>query len=96
MVKFSDLLVDKSMHTDRAQTGLTSFGHQFDFHDVIYLIQPCNVDNKQRDVVFTTDGRSKRIKYVRKICIPVQTRVTVNSNTQLKMGESLYTLKDSF
>ena len=38
---------------DWAQTGVTSFGRQFDFHDVIY-------DNRRLNVNFTTIGRSKR------------------------------------
>ena len=39
--------------TDWARTGVTSFGRQFDFHDVIY-------HNRRRNVNFTTIGRSKR------------------------------------
>ena len=39
--------------TDWARTGVTSFGRQFDFHDVIY-------HNRRRNVYFTTSGRSKR------------------------------------
>ena len=52
MVKFSDLLVDKSLHelsTDWAQTGVTSFGRQFDFHDVI-----CHISL----VTLTIDGET--------------------------------------
>ena len=37
---------------------MTSFVRQFDFHDVIYHIQPCNVENRRHNV-FTTIGRSK-------------------------------------
>ena len=37
--------------TDRARTGVTSFGRQFDFHDVIYHKRHCNVDNRRRNVV---------------------------------------------
>ena len=57
MVKLSDLLVDKSPH--RARTTLTSFGGQFDFHDVIYHTLHCNVDNRRRNAVLTTIGLSK-------------------------------------
>ena len=38
---------------------MTSFGRQFDFHDVIYHIRHCNVDNRWRNAVFTSIGRSK-------------------------------------
>ena len=71
MVKFSDLLVDKSLH-------MMSFCRQFGFHDVIYHIQPSNVDYRRRNVVFTSNGLFKT--YV-KIPISVQTRVAGNSNT---------------
>ena len=30
---------------------MTSFGRKFDFHDVIYHIRYCNVDNRRRNVV---------------------------------------------
>ena len=39
---------------------MSLFGRQFDFHDVIYHVQPCNVDNRQHNIVFTTGGHSKR------------------------------------
>ena len=39
---------------DWARTGVTSFGRQFDFHDIIYHKRNCNVDNRRRNVVFTT------------------------------------------
>ena len=39
---------------------VTSFGHQFDFHDVIGHVQPCNVDNRRGNVVCTNNGHSKR------------------------------------
>ena len=58
MVKLSDLLIDKSLHklgTDRRDVIQCQFG----FHDVIYHIRHCNVDNSQCNVVFTTIGRSK-------------------------------------
>ena len=40
--------------TDWARTDRTSFGRQFDFHDVIYHKRHCNVDNRRRNVAFTT------------------------------------------
>ena len=46
--------------TDWARTGVTSFGRQFDFHDVIYHKRHCNVDNRRCSVVFTT---TRRLKY---------------------------------
>ena len=42
-------------YTDWARAGMMSFGRQFDFHDVIYYIQPCNVDNRRYNVKFTTN-----------------------------------------
>ena len=33
---------------------LTILTQQFDFNDVIYHVQPCNVDNRLRNVVFKT------------------------------------------
>ena len=44
---------------DLAWTGVTSFGLQFDFHDFIYRIRHCNIDNRRLNVVFTTIGRSE-------------------------------------
>ena len=46
MVKFNDLLIDKSLYGFGTDC-LVSFGdgHQFDFHDVIYHKQSCKVDN---------------------------------------------------
>ena len=38
--------------TDWAQTDLMSFGCQFDFHDVICHVQPCNVDKRLRNGLF--------------------------------------------
>ena len=50
--------------TDRTRTGVTSFGSHFEFHDVIYHIPHCNVDNRRCNVVFTTTWRSKcTLKY---------------------------------
>ena len=40
--------------TDWALIGVTSFGRQFKFHDVIYHIRHCDVDNRQCNVVFIT------------------------------------------
>ena len=59
MVNISDLLVDKSLHglgTDRCDV----IRRQFDFHEVIYHKQRCNIDSRRRNVVFTT-----------KICVSV-------------------------
>ena len=36
--------------TDWVWAGVTSFGRQFDFYDVNYHKQPCNVDNRQHNV----------------------------------------------
>ena len=83
MVKLCDLLLDKSLQG--LGTDMTSFGRQFDFHDAIYHIQHCNVDNRQCNVVFTTIGRSKRSK----ILVSVLTRVAGNSDSLFKMVESL-------
>ena len=85
MVKFSDLLFDKSLHgldTDWRDV----IRRRFDFHDVIYHIQPCNVDDTRRNVVFTTSGRSKTYIEIR---VPFKTTVTRISNTLFKMAESL-------
>ena len=30
---------------------MTLFGRNFDFHGVIYDVQPCNVDNRWRNVI---------------------------------------------
>ena len=49
--------------TDWARTGVMSFVCQFDFHDIIYPKRHCNVDNRRRNVVFTTVGRSKKTRY---------------------------------
>ena len=48
--------------TDWAGFVVTSFNRQFDFHGVIYHIQSCNADNRHNNVVFTSNGRSKRAK----------------------------------
>ena len=37
---------------DWARTSVKSFGRQFDFHDVIYHIWHCNIDNRRCNVVF--------------------------------------------
>ena len=37
--------------TDWARTGVTSFSCQFDFHDVIYHIWHCNIDNRRHNVL---------------------------------------------
>ena len=66
--------------------GMTSFGRQFDFYDVIYHIRPCKVDNRQRNVGFYYYRAFKT--YV-KIHVSVQTRVKGNSNSLFKMAESL-------
>ena len=41
---------------------MTSFGRQFDFHDVIYHIQPCDIDNTLDNIVFTTNEHSNFMK----------------------------------
>ena len=38
---------------NHCMTGVMSFGNQFDFHDVIYHIEPCNIDNTQCNANFT-------------------------------------------
>ena len=48
-VKFNDLLVD----------SFTSFGRLFYFHEIIYDIQPCSIDNRWCNIVFITNGSSK-------------------------------------
>ena len=58
MDKSSDLLVDKSLHR-LGSDWCDIFGHQFDFYDVINHIEPCNVGNRWRNMVFTTIGHSK-------------------------------------
>ena len=50
MVKSNNLLID---------TSVTSLGRQFDFNDVDYQVQPCNVYKRRRYIGFTTNGRSK-------------------------------------
>ena len=45
--------------TDRAQTGVTSFVASLNFHDVIYHVRHCSIDNRRRNVVFITAWRSK-------------------------------------
>ena len=56
---------------------MTSFGLQFDSRDVIYHVQPCNIDNRWSNVFKIMDVTFE--KYV-KIRVPVLTRVTGNSN----------------
>ena len=36
--------------TDWAQIGVTSFGHQFELHNIIYQIQPCSIVNIWQNV----------------------------------------------
>ena len=47
--------------TGWTQTGVASFGRQFDFNDVTYHIGHCNVDTRPGNVVFTTFVRSKGV-----------------------------------
>ena len=75
-----------------AQTGVMSFGYQFDFHDLIYHIRHYYIDNIQRNVVFTTTRRSKcTYKYAFKSKQELR-----DSDSMFKMAESLKTMKDSF
>ena len=37
---------------DWERIGVTSIGLQVDLHDVVYHIQPCNVDKRRYNVVF--------------------------------------------
>ena len=39
MDKLSDLLVDKSLN-GLSTAGVSSFGRQFDFHNIVYHIEP--------------------------------------------------------
>ena len=49
-----------------ARTGMTSFGQQFDFHDAIHHIQPCNFDNRGSNVFLQLmDVQKVRKTYVR-------------------------------
>ena len=64
---------------------MTSFGSQFGFHDVIYHKRHRNVDNRRRNVVFTTTWRSK---YTLK-CVSVKTRVAGNSDSLFKIAVTL-------
>ena len=73
-----------------AWTGVTSFSRQIDFHDVIYHIRHCNVDNRRRNVVFTTTGRSKRTLNTH-FSLSKSCR---NSYSLIKMADSLLTAKD--
>ena len=73
---------------------MTSFGHQFEFYDIFH-VQPCNVDNRWRSVVYKTNVRSTTYMYVN-IWVSVQTRAMGNSNALFQMAELLKTLKDSF
>ena len=81
MDKLTYLLVDISLHD-----GVTSYGRQLDFHDAIYQIQPCNIDNRHVTSFL-------QLTYL-KICISVRTRVMGNSNCLFKGEELLQTLKD--
>ena len=64
---------------------MTSFGDQFDFHDVIDHIRHCNVDNRRRKVAFQLFD----VQNVRKILVSVLTRVAGNSDSLFTMAESL-------
>ena len=45
---------------------MTSFGQQFDFHDAIHRIQPCNTDNRGSNVFLQlTDLQKVHKTYVR-------------------------------
>ena len=55
-----------------------SFVCLFDFHDVIYHVQHCNVDNGQRNIILQLLDVKTRIS--------VQTRVIGNSNAPFKMA----------
>ena len=62
------------------------FGHQFDFHDGIYHIQPCNLDNRQCNMVFTMNVQNVH----KNRCFSLKKSYgTGNSNTLFKMAESL-------
>ena len=64
---------------DWAWSGLT-FIRLFDFHDVIYHMQHCIVDNRQRNVVFTTTLRSECMyKYAFQSKQELQEILTVSS-----------------
>ena len=60
MDKFSGFYYLINYCTDWARTGVMLFCRLFDFHDVIYHIQYCNVDNRRSCVVLTINGRLKR------------------------------------
>ena len=45
--------------SELARSSVTSFDRQFEFHDVIYHIEPYNVGNRRRNVDFTANGQSK-------------------------------------
>ena len=47
--------------TDWTQTAVMLFSPQLIFHDIIYHIQQCNIDNRMLNVVFTTIRRSKHM-----------------------------------
>ena len=49
---------------------MSSFGRQFDYHDAIYQVQPCYVDNRRRNVDFTTNGLSKTYTFVKNVFQP--------------------------
>ena len=54
--------------TDWARTSVTSFGRKFDFHDVLYHIWHCNVDNRRRNIVLTTIVRKNTRFSLNKSC----------------------------
>ena len=53
---------------------------------------PCYIDIRRRNVVFTTNERTIRMKEIR---ILVETRFRGSCNALFKMADSLKTLKDS-
>ena len=81
MVKFSDLLVDKSLLHG---ASVTSLDHQFDFYDVIYHIEPYNIDIILYGIISFL--QLMNIKNIRKIPVYVQTRFAGNYNVLFKMA----------
>ena len=41
---------------------MPSFGRHFDCHEVIIDVQPCNIDNRWRSVIFKNNGRFKDVR----------------------------------
>ena len=60
MVKFSNLLVDKSLHR-LARCHLVAI---LIFLDVVYHIQLYSIDIRRHNIVFTTNGCSYKFDYV--------------------------------